>query len=535
MGCGGSKENISTNDKNSPSKEKIAVKDNIKYKEKKAVNVVEQTAITTNHINNEEDDNKKLKIAKSMLVAENKDKISKSYKILEKIGEGSFGKVYKVIYILTNQLRAMKLVKKESVQYQDDEKKFLKEIEVLSKLDHPNIIKVYEYFVDKKNFYVINELATGGELFDQISKIQFFNEHDAAHIMKQVFSAVCYLHANKIVHRDLKPENILLESKDDGDLSLKIIDFGAANFFKGEDGNAKLSLKIGTPYYMAPEVFNKNYTNKCDLWSCGVILYILLVGFPPFDGETDEEIEANVRCGEYTFDTEEWVGVSDDAKNLVRNLLQMDPNKRYTAEQSLKDIWITKNVTMHSLKTKEMVASKHKFNSDALKKFTSKNKLKQASIAFLVHNMSTNEMVKNLRAIFKELDDSGDGRLSHEELKKGYQKFFSDSLSEMEFEALINKLDGDNSGFVEYEEFLRATMDTESILTEKNLKLAFDFFDKDGSGQLSAEEIKSVLGIISKDKDGGEVVKNIIREVDLNGDGVINYNEFRDLMKRNVA
>ncbi len=533
MGCGGSKPNITINEKKDIKMENLSKGEkenrNTKTKEKKTVKIGD----AKNEVNFD-DAEKMLKIAKSSLVGENKDKISKSYKILEKIGEGSYGKVYKVIYILTNQLRAMKLVKKVSVQYQDDENKFLKEIEVLSKLDHPNIIKVYEYFVDGKNFYLINELATGGELFDQISKIQFFNEQDAAYLMKQILSSVCYLHANAIVHRDLKPENILLEGKNDGELSLKLIDFGAANYLREDESNKKLSLKIGTPYYMAPEVFNKDYNSKCDLWSCGVILYILLVGFPPFDGDTDEEIEANVKCGEYTFDTEEWVGVSEDAKSFVRKLLQMDPAKRLSAEEAIKDTWITKNINMRSLKSKDKQPT-HKFNSDALKKFTSKNKLKQASIAFLVHNMSTNEMVKNLKDIFKQLDDSGDGRLSHDELKKGYQKFFSDSLSEMEFEALIHKLDGDNSGFVEYEEFLRATMDTESILTDKNLKIAFDFFDKDGSGHLSAEEIKSVLGIMSNESDGGELVKNIIKEVDINGDGQVNYNEFRDLMKRTTA
>ena len=291
-----------------------------------------------------------------------------------------------------------------------------------------------------------------------------------------------------------------------------------------------MTLKVGTPYYIAPEVVKKNYDNKCDLWSCGVIMYILLCGYPPFDGEDDDKIMASVVKGEFSFDSDEWLGISADAKNLITKLLTKDPKKRYSAEQALKDPWILKNLKLKGTPN----LSLPKISKDVLQKFTSKQKLQQASIAFLVHQMSTNDKVKNLRAIFKHIDESGDGRLSHDELRKGYQKYFSDSLNENEFELLISKLDQDNSGYIEYEEFLRATVDTESILTEKNLQFAFNFFDKDNSGKLSAEEVKSVLGVISTEKDGGDIVKSIISEVDINGDGEINYEEFKTLMKKNV-
>lgn len=472
-----------------------------------------------------------IKIESHMLVGENKENISKTYKILEKLGEGTFGKVYKTLHNPSNQYRAMKLVRKENVKFQDDDRVFLKEIQVLSKLDHPNIIKVYEYFIDKKFYYVVTELASGGELYDQIAKIQYYNETDAACIMQQLLSAVCYLHNNNIVHRDLKPENMMLETNVKGDLSIKLIDFGAANFYSNDEKDGKLTLKVGTPYYIAPEVIKKNYDNKCDLWSCGVIMYILLCGYPPFDGDDDKDIMNNVLKCEFSFDSQEWMGVSNDAKNLIKKLLTKDPKKRINSEQALKEPWIVKNMKM---KGSQSVSELPKLNGAILQKFTSKQKLQQASIAFLIHQMSTNEKVKNLRAIFKQLDESGDGRLSLAELKNGYQKFFSDSLSENEFDNLISKLDQDGSGFIEYEEFLRATIDTETLLTEKNLEFAFNFFDKDGSGKLSAEEVKSILGVVSTEKDGGEIVKKVISEVDVNGDGEINFEEFKNLMKKNI-
>jgi len=271
-----------------------------------------------------------MKIANSNFVIEHKkENIKLYYKVLEKIGSGSFGKVYKVNHIPTNQLRAMKVISKETLQYQDDDKKFLKEIEILSQIDHPNILKVFEYYQDNENYYVITELCKGGELYEQIYELNHFSEKEAAIIMEQLLSAVMYIHAKGIVHRDLKPENILLENnKEKKNFYIKIIDFGTSNFF---DKSTKLNLKVGTPYYIAPEVLMKSYTNRCDMWSCGVILYILLTGTPPFNGNDEEEIMKNVLIGKYSMDTDEWLNISKEAKNLTQRLLTYDPEKRISA------------------------------------------------------------------------------------------------------------------------------------------------------------------------------------------------------------
>mmetsp|Transcript_24774 Transcript_24774/g.21999 ORF Transcript_24774/g.21999 Transcript_24774/m.21999 type:complete len:169 (+) Transcript_24774:252-758(+) len=166
----------------------------------------------------------------------------------------------------------------------DEEKKMLfNEINILRELDHPNIVKMYEYFEDEKRYYIITEICKGGELFDEIIARGKFTEKDAAVLVKQILSCINYCHKNKIVHRDLKPENVLLEQNKDFD-QIKIIDFGTSLV---HSENKLLDEKLGTPYYIAPEVLNKKYNEKCDLWSIGVITYILLSGMPPFNGNTD--------------------------------------------------------------------------------------------------------------------------------------------------------------------------------------------------------------------------------------------------------
>lgn len=197
------------------------------------------------------------------------------------LGKGGFGEVKKVIHKLTNNARAMKIIKRDNV-----DESFMaalnSEIKILQMLDHPNIVKLYEVYQDPKNIYMITEYLEGGELFDMILKSRNFNENIAAKIMKQVLSAVAYCHSKKIVHRDLKPENLLLASNDS--FEIKVIDFGLSRTFSPDKS---MYSKMGTPFYIAPEVLKKKYNEKCDIWSCGVILYILLSGNPPFNGKND--------------------------------------------------------------------------------------------------------------------------------------------------------------------------------------------------------------------------------------------------------
>jgi len=167
----------------------------------------------------------------------------------------------------------------------------------------------------------VHRLCNGGELFERIAQEQYFSEQDAANIIKQVLSAINYCHSRNIVHRDLKPENLLLDKSGD-QTRVTIIDFGTAGEYQP---GQKLTQKYGTPYYIAPEVLRRSYDHKCDLWSCGVILYILLCGYPPFNGQTDKKIIESVLAGEFTIDEPEWHQVSDSAKDLVQRLLEHEP------------------------------------------------------------------------------------------------------------------------------------------------------------------------------------------------------------------
>jgi calcium-dependent protein kinase len=309
-----------------------------------------------------------------------------------------------------------------------------------------------------------------------------------------------------------------------------MIDFGTATFVQKDK---KLTLKVGSPFYIAPEVLRGSYNIECDLWSCGVIMYVLLAGYPPFDGKTPNEIFKNILQGDYPMEGEEWEHVSYDAKDLIIKLLEKKVSKRITAADALKHPFIVKNCKK-KLNTEK---GDKKFNKISLKNslynFSSKQKLHQAAVAFIVHQMSNSKMVDQLKEIFKELDESGEGLLSKEELKKGFSKYFTDDISDKEFDEIMKLIDQDDSGEISIEEFLRATMDYENLTTEKNLKLAFDYFDKDHSGTLSPDEIREVLGLSEDNEKSRKIVNDIIEEVDENGDGLISFDEFKKMMKNN--
>ena len=174
-------------------------------------------------------------------------------------------------------------------------------------MDHPNVVKIYEAFQDSKRYYIVTELCTGGELFDMIVSRANFKERDAARILRQLFSAISYCHQNNIVHRDLKPENLLIESSESSEPLIKVIDFGTSQQFQP---GSKMKKTYGTPYYIAPEVLKGSYTSQCDMWSCGVIMFILLSGRPPFEGNDDDAILRSVSQANYDMTHPIWNSIS---------------------------------------------------------------------------------------------------------------------------------------------------------------------------------------------------------------------------------
>ena len=253
----------------------------------------------------------------------------------------------------------------------------MNEINNLKDLDHPNVLQMYEFFADDNHYYIVTELCSGGELFDEIINRGTFSERDAALLMSKLLACVNYCHQNNIVHRDLKPENILLE-QDQGYDEFKLIDFGTSTRIDGYD--TKMSEIFGSPYYIAPEVLGKNYGPKCDVWSCGVIAYIMIGGKPPFNGNNDKEIMKAVKKGNYDFSAPEWESISEICQEFISMLLTLNPENRPTAGQAMEHAWIKEALNESKTKVDGVLATNALNN---LRGFQAENKLKQATFAFI--------------------------------------------------------------------------------------------------------------------------------------------------------
>jgi calcium-dependent protein kinase len=402
----------------------------------------------------------------------------------------------------------------------------LTEIQILKQLDHPNILKIYEFYQDKKNYYIIIELCTGGELFDKIIDQGSFTEKEASAVMKQLLGAVLYANTKTIAHRDLKPENILLDITSDGGYNIKVIDWGTAKTY---EPGSKMTEKFGTAYYIAPEVLKQKYDEKCDIWSCGVILYLLLSGCPPFPGKTDEEVLKNVAKGKYSIEGEEWEYISTEAKDLIKSMLTYDPTKRISAKEAMEHKWFIKSLDQEVV-NKELM--QHNLNN--LKSFRAEQKLQQAAFTFIASQLTSKEEKQQLMDTFKALDKNGDGILSKDEILEGYKQIMDEEEAEAEVSRIMAMVDLDKSGAIDYTEFIAATMDRKKMFSRERLEQAFSMFDKDGNGTISADELKEILGGHVNNMDT-QVWAEIIKEVDTNGDGVISLEEFCDMMMRYVS
>merc|ERR1712151_640851 len=369
----------------------------------------------------------------------------------------------------TKASRAIKTISKAQMKNVD---RFRQEIAIMKMMDHPNVIKLYETFEDHRNIYLIMELCSGGELFDRIIESGHFTEQQAAVLMQQIIRAIFYMHENSICHRDLKPENFLFMTKEPIHKNiLKIIDFGLSCEFKP---GQVLTTKAGTPYYVAPQVLAGKYDHMSDLWSCGVIMFVLLCGYPPFFGDTDAEVLSKVRLGNFSFNASDWKNVSDHAKNLIRMLLKMNPRDRYTAEQSLNHVWI-KN------KAPKATGAKLAENMvDNLRGFRSQNKLKKAALQ-IIANQLNEDQIKALRDTFMQLDGNGDGKLTVAEMKEGITKAGFKEIP-ADLQQIMEDVDSDGSGVIDYAEFLAATLDRRVYMKEDVCWSAFRVFDRNGDG-----------------------------------------------------
>lgn len=440
------------------------------------------------------------------LVHANEKSFLELYRVESYLGTGSFGEVRTVIHKLTGQERAVKLFRKSL----DDYKSYLKvknEIQILKTLHHPCIIKIFEYFEDDKRLYIVLEKCNGGELFDMITEKTNLNENTSAIICKQIFSAVAYMHENNIIHRDIKPENIMLEETEDY-VNIKIIDFGTAIKSSG----SRFVELVGSPFYIAPEVVDGNYSIECDMWSCGVILYILLSGYPPFDAKNSNDILKKIKQGKYSFSKPIWEIVSNEAKDLITKLL-CPADIRLTAGQALCHPWI-KSLGSYPKPQRLQLD----FLKNNLKEFHSRNKLHNAITAFISNQIISSRETKELRALFKSLDSNGDGKLSKEELLAGFEGNH-DLIS-----AIMRSVDADKNGFIDLDEFLVAAVNQKTLLSRENMKKAFDMFDLDGSGTISFDELQTVLGVGTNI--GKSIWEDIMKKKQKKNEQELSFQEF---------
>ena len=472
-----------------------------------------------------------INLTNSTLIGQNNSDPENDYKKIQQLGQGTYGSVFEIKNRITDIIRAMKIVKKKSKRSAEEEKEILNEENILRTMDHPNIVKIFEFYSNDENYCIIMEHCKGGSLFKEIMTNGPFDETYTAYVLYQLFSAIHYYNSLNIIHRDLKPENVLIANKNKTNNypNIKICDFGMSKIVEKQSMQNKV---VGSLYYVAPEVLNKNYNEKCDLWSCGVIMYFLLTKKVPFSGTFNDEIIEKIKKGVYDTKSPPLDKLSQNALDLLQKLLTLDVNKRITIQEALNHPWLKEQNAkeLYNNILDEKIAQKLLNN---LKKYKKNSIIQETALAYLVHNFPQMKDVINACKLFNQIDLNGDGKITGEELYLGLkQRLNSDSLLE-DVKSIFSNLDMNNDGYIEYEEFVRAAVSKEKFMGENVLKFAFRFFDKDNSGKIDIKEIETVFkdSIIDK-QHMEESLNKIIFEVDKNRDGKISFEEFSKVMKK---
>ena len=473
-----------------------------------------------------------LKFGKEIFVTEFEVSIKQNYDDFIQLGEGGYGKVVSAKNKKSGEIRAIKILSKNKFNSKNLER-FKREIKVLKTIDHPNIIKLYEIYETEKHLYLVMEKCDGGELIEDLKiRLQtgnMYTEKEVAIIMRQIISAIEYCHQKKICHRDLKAENVLflnakeLEIKgkkskklniiDEIKNPIKIIDFGLSQII-----NPDIQSRVGSLLYIPPEVLDGHYTEKCDIWSAGVLLYLLLSGRFPFEGTEQKKILKKIKRKKFSF-TEQFDDVSSEVKELIKHMIAPE-EKRYSASQVLADPWFQK-VNIENKELKNI-----KFDPSLIKGYSKANQLKKLVLLFIASRIGDKE-INDLKESFKAFDKDNDGQISLEEFKKGLKQLPNVDLRDEKIVKYFNSIDTNKSGKIDYTEFIAATLNKKDYLQKEKLYEAFSMLDKNNKGKISKEEIKGILGLESKDK----IIMDLIGKADANKDREIDYNDFLNFME----
>ena len=457
----------------------------------------------------------------------------KVYKELQELGSGTYGVVKKVcLKTHPETIRALKIIRKDRLIQGVDNEKLLDEIIILKNLDHPNIMKLYEFFEDQDNYYMVSEYCDQGDLYGKITKLYCMNQIVVKFLMEQILNAVAYLHSKGVFHGDIKLENIMLYTttksadqrftiinkqitfdkklqkeidnsfKNDSIVScpssksfkivnemlnyeIKLIDFGCSKIFT-KRGERKSGI-IGTSIYCSPEVIDDLYDEKCDEWACGVLMYLLLCGEPPFNGETEEEIFEKVKKCQYDFSPPEFKNVSENCKNLIKKLLEPKISRRIRAQDALKHPFFTESFNPDKVLTQNKDLS-------IIEKLPSlkvpHSQFHKAILSYMCTNYISKDEEKKLRAVFRYMDYDGKSFLTKSKIEKAL-KDNGNLITVYKIQNIIEALDFDKNGVIEYQEYIQGLCNKNALFNEFNLKNVFTILDTDNKGYLTSTDIKN--------------------------------------------
>ena len=434
--------------------------------------------------------------------------IRKEYRFKNQLGGGHFGTVRRG-YRISEKNKKMKFFAIKSIPMKNlscNINDFIKEVDIISTLDHPNIIKFYETFHDDYFFHIVMELCKGKEIIHQMGNYGFIEEKKVTYIIFKVLLAIAHCHNRGVTHRDLKPENILFDSMKK-DAEIKILDFGLSRKY---DKEQKMHSILGTPYYVAPEVLKGEYDEKCDIWSIGAITYLMLCGEPPFNGNSNNEIFKKIVKENIKFKSLLWKNISNNAKDFVKICLSKNSNKRPSAQEALNHIWFSnvKNEIHNNKNIKKEILLN-------IKDFNINYEFKQMVLKYLINNKLSYEEKKVFKDAFYALDFNHNGFIIESDLKKAFD-LFNINIDEKQINHLFNILPENKNLGLGFIEFIMAGIDKKSIFTEENLEDAFNYFDINKTGDIEFDNLNSALLRMGKKYINSNDVNSIIDEVMLN-------------------
>jgi calcium-dependent protein kinase len=427
------------------------------------------------------------------------------------LGQGYNGVVYLAKSKSSGEQYAVKPFKLSGIN-KEKRDELMSECEIFLCMDHPHVARLTDVYEQNDVLNLVMECMTGGEVFKRVLKEKRFSEKDAVDTAWQMLLALNYIHTQGVVHRDIKLENFLYE-KEDGK-HLKLIDFG---FSKLWTPNTKMHLSCGTLSYVAPEVLGKNYGSKCDMWSLGVTVFILLFGYMPFSGAEDHQIRC-IKAGKWTKQERLWKKASKEAQYFIESLLVTDPEKRLSAAEALELPWIKKR--------DELFQKEHEVNQDtvdALQSFAQASHFRRATMNMMAWSL-TNEERSQVRDAFIEMDTDRSGTININEFKKVMESKFHIDCEHAS--AAFEALDYNHQEEIHYSEFLAAMASTRIKMHDDLIKSTFHRFDVDNTGFITGENLKKVLGDAFSEAE----VNTTMEDIDISHDGKISYEEFFEYM-----